>query len=88
MYTARMTTPIPTRFSDAELRLLDELVESGIASSRSAVIRRGIHHLADSVRRARIGAEIADSYRTDPQSVGDDALAMASALAMTEAESW
>jgi len=83
-----MTTPIPTRFNDAELRLIDELVENGVGTTRSSVIRRGVHHLADSVRRARIGAQIADSYRTNPQSEDDDALAMASALAMTEAESW
>jgi len=83
-----MTTPVPTRFSDAELRLIDDLVASGVGASRSSVIRRGIHHLADSVHRARVGAEIAASYRTNPQSDEDDALAMASALALTEAESW
>ena len=83
-----MTIPVPTRFSDEELALIDELVELGVAANRSAVIRRGVHHLADSVRRARIGAAIADSYRARPQSDEDDELAMASALALTEAEPW
>lgn len=83
-----MATPIPTRFSDEELELIDQLVAAGIGESRSAVIRRGLHHLADSVRRARIGAAIATSYREQPQSAEDDALAMASALALTEAEPW
>jgi len=83
-----MSSPVPTRFSVAELALIDELVRSGVGDSRSAVIRQGVHRLADSVRRAQIGEAIARSYRENPQSVDDDDLAMASALAMTEAEPW
>jgi hypothetical protein len=51
-------------------------------------MRQGVHHLADSVRRARIGAAIADSYRQQPQTADDDELAMANAIALTEAEPW
>jgi Arc/MetJ-type ribon-helix-helix transcriptional regulator len=83
-----MTTPVPTRFTDDELALIDGLVDDGIGDNRSAVIRRGIHLLADSVRRARIGESIAESYRELPQTPEDDELAMANALAMTEAEPW
>ncbi len=83
-----MTTPVPTRFTADELAIIDELVQEGVGASRSAVIRRGVHQLADSVRRARVGASIARSYREDPQSPEDDELAMASAMAMTEAEPW
>lgn len=83
-----MTTPVPTRFTDQELALIDELVDEGVGASRSAVIRRGVHHLADSVQRARVGASIAQSYRERPQTPEDDELAMASATAMTEAEPW
>ena len=83
-----MTTPVPTRFTDDELALIDELVKSGVASSRSAVIRRGVHHLADSVHRTRVGAAIAASYAQLPQTPEDDEIAMASAIAMTEAEPW
>jgi Arc/MetJ-type ribon-helix-helix transcriptional regulator len=83
-----MTTPVPTRFSDDELALIDELVDEGIGDSRSAVIRRGVHLLGDSVRRARVGASIARAYRELPQTAEDDELAMASAIAMTEAEPW
>lgn len=84
----RMTTPVPTRFSDDELALIDELVDEGVGESRSAVIRQGVHHLADAVRRASVGAAIATSYRDLPQSSEDDDLAMASAIAITEAEPW
>ena len=83
-----MTSPIPTRFSDEEVRLIDELVAAGFGESRSAVIRRAVTHFADAVRRARTGALIADSYRQQPQSTEDDELAMASAIALTEAEPW
>lgn len=83
-----MTNPVPTRFTDDELALIDELIDEGVGESRSAVIRQGVHHLADSVRRARVGAEIARSYRDNPQTADDDELAMASAIALTEAEPW
>lgn len=83
-----MTTPVPTRFSDEELALIDGLVEEGVGESRSAVIRQGVHHLADAVRRAKVGATIAESYRQLPQTAEDDELAMANAIAMTEAEPW
>ncbi len=83
-----MTTPVPTRFSDEELSLIDDLVKQGVGDSRSAVIREGVHHLADVVRRARVGADIAESYRERPQTGEDDDLAMANATAMTEAEPW
>ena len=68
--------------------LIDGLVEQGVGESRSAVIRQGVHRLADAVRRANVGAAIATSYRELPQTSEDDALAMASAIAMTEAEPW
>jgi len=83
-----MTTPVPTRFTDEELALIDELVADGVGRSRSAVIRRGVVHLADSVRRARVGTAIAESYRERPQTPDDDELAMVSAMALTEAEPW
>ena len=83
-----MTTPVPTRFTDAELALIDELVEDGVGESRSAVIRKGVRHLADAVHRDRVGTSIARSYREHPQGSEDDNLAMANAVALTEAEPW
>ena len=83
-----VTHPVPTRFSDDELTLIDELVALGFGENRSAVIRRGVHHLADAARRGRVGAEIASSYRAIPQSDDENALAMANAIALTEAEPW
>lgn len=76
-----MTTPVPNRFSDDELQLIDELVAEGIGENRSAVIRRAVGHLVDAISRARLGAAIAGSFRHRPQTTEDDELAMASATA-------
>jgi Arc/MetJ-type ribon-helix-helix transcriptional regulator len=83
-----MTTPVPTRFSDEEIDLLDELVAAGIGETRSAVVREAVIRLADAVRRAEDGAAIAASYQESPQSADEDHFALASAIAMTEAEPW
>lgn len=83
-----MTTPVPTRFTDDELTLIDELIDAGVGTNRSEVIRQGVRHLADYVRRARVGAGIVASYREHPQTDDDDVMAMASAIALTEAEPW
>ncbi|MHB1534702.1 MAG: ribbon-helix-helix domain-containing protein [Acidimicrobiales bacterium] len=83
-----MTVPVPTRFSDQEVEILDELVAAGIGENRSAVVRKAVMRLADAVRRAEDGASIAASYEEIPQSADDDQLALASAMAMTEAEPW
>jgi len=85
---ARMTTPVPTRFSDDELALLDRLVGEGVGESRSAVVRRAVAELAEARRRVVIGSEIVESYQRIPQSVEDDESAMASANALSEAEPW
>jgi Arc/MetJ-type ribon-helix-helix transcriptional regulator len=85
---SRMTTPVPTRFSDEELTTIDWLVTEGVGGNRSDVIRRAVELLNDAVRRRRIGETIAESYRSRPQSGDDDAMAMANAVAMTEAEPW
>jgi len=83
-----MTSPIPTRFSDDELATIDQLVEDGVGKNRSDVIRRAVERLDEDVRRARIGEAIAGSYRASPQTRQDDELAIANAIAMTEAEPW
>ena len=83
-----VTTPVPTRFSDEEIGLLDELVAAGIGETRSAVVREAVVRLADTVRRAEDGATIAASYQERPQSTDEDQLALANAIAMTETEPW
>ena len=84
----RMTMPVPTRFSDDELALLDRLVSEGVGESRSAVVRRAVTELAEARRRIVIGSEMVESYQRVPQSIEDDDFAMASANALSEAEPW
>ena len=83
-----MTAPVPTRFSEKDLAVLDRLVSEGVGQSRSEVIRRAVLSLDDALRRAKIGERIAESYRHRPQSAEEEAFAMSNAIAMTEAESW
>ena len=82
------TKPVPTRFTDEELAALDRLVADGVGENRSQVIRHALAQLEESVRRARVGDAIAASYEQRPQGPDDDALAMANAIALTEAEPW
>jgi len=42
-----MSKPVPTRFSEEELAVLDELVAHGVGDSRSAVIRHAVQRLDD-----------------------------------------
>ncbi len=83
-----MAKPIPTRFSDAELAMIDRLVGAGCGDSRSGVIRAAVHELAASEARRQVGKAIADSYREVGQSQHDDELALTNACALTEAEPW
>ncbi|MBK6671850.1 MAG: hypothetical protein IPG46_20195 [Actinobacteria bacterium] len=84
-----MTTPVLTRFSDDELAMIDALVEEGVGTSRSAVIRQGVHHLG------RLGPSLSGSVRPSLRRTGRirkppmmTSFAMASAIARTEAEPW
>ena len=79
---------MPTRFSPEEIKLLDELVTAGVGETRSAVVRQAVIRLADAVRRAESGTAIASSYQATPQTAEDDDVALANAMAMTEAEPW
>ena len=83
-----MTTPVPTRFTDDELAMIDRLVADGAGRNRSDVIRRALEYFDEAERRARLGRRIVDSYRSRPQSGGDVEMAMANAVAMSEAEPW
>lgn len=83
-----MTTAVPTRFTAAQMQTLDRLVAEGVGRNRSEVIRKAVDYLARSVERERVGQMIADSYRRQPQSASDDAMALANGIAMVEADPW
>ena len=83
-----MTSAVPTRFTASQMQTLDRLVAEGVGETRSEVIRKAVDRLAESIERDRVGQMIADSYRRQPQSPEEDAMAMANAVAMVEAEPW
>ncbi len=83
-----MTTQVPTRFSDEELSVLDGLIADGVAPSRSETIRLAVERLADAHRREQIGRAIAEAYEALPQTDEENELALASAIALSEAEPW
>ena len=87
-YTDCMTTAVPTRFTADQIQTLDRLVAEGVGQTRSAVIRKAVDRLAESEEHDRVGRMIADSYRRQPQSASDDAMALANGIAMVEAEPW
>ena len=68
--------------------MLDELVASGVAGSRSEAIRLAVEQFVIAHRRRVVGQSIVDAYREMPQSREEDDLALANAIAMTEAEPW
>ena len=80
--------PVPVRFNEAQIESIDRMVGQGVGETRSEVIRRAVERLDDAIRRSRVGEEIAESYRKQPQSSGEDAAAMAAAIALVEAEPW
>ena len=80
--------PIPVRFNEAQIESIDRMVGQGVGETRSEVIRRAVERLDDAIRRSCVGEEIAESYRKQPQSSGEDAAAMAAAIALVEAEPW
>lgn len=79
---------MPTRFAASQVQTLARLVAEGVGETRSEVIRKAVDRLAQSVERERVGQMIADSYRRQPQIAEEDAMAMANAIAMVEAEPW
>jgi Arc/MetJ-type ribon-helix-helix transcriptional regulator len=58
---------VVTRLDDKLAAQLDDLVADGVVSSRSEAVRLGLERLIEEHRRRRLGAEIADAYRRQPQ---------------------
>lgn len=79
---------VVTRLDDKLVADLDELVASGFVASRSEGVRIGLEKLVDEQRRRRIGEEIVEGYRRQPQTEEELAGADEATRAMIEAEPW
>ncbi len=77
-----------TRVSDELAAGVDELVASGLASSRSDAVRSALERWIDSERRRRIGEAIVDGYKRIPQTEDELAWADRAAAAMIAEEPW
>ena len=77
-----------TRVSDELAAGIDELVENGLASSRSEAVRSALERWIDSERRRRIGEAIVEGYKRIPQTEEELAWADAAATEMLAEEPW
>jgi Arc/MetJ-type ribon-helix-helix transcriptional regulator len=77
-----------TRVDDRLISRVDELVASGFVASRSEAVRLGLERLVERFRRDRIGAEIADAYRRQPQTDAEMAWADEATRRMIAEEPW
>jgi Arc/MetJ-type ribon-helix-helix transcriptional regulator len=86
-YTQRMPQVV-TRLDEQLVAELDGLVADGRLASRSEGVRIGLERLVDEHRRRRIGEEIVEGYRRQPQTDEELAWADEATRAMIEAEPW
>jgi Arc/MetJ-type ribon-helix-helix transcriptional regulator len=77
-----------TRVDDRLISRVDELVASGVVASRSEAVRLGLERLVERFRRDRIGAEIADAYRRQPQTDAEVGWADEATRRMIAEEPW
>jgi Arc/MetJ-type ribon-helix-helix transcriptional regulator len=76
------------RVDDKLVAEVDSLVEAGAVASRSEAVRIGLEELLDEHRRRRVGAQIVDAYRRQPQTAGELAGLDAATRALIEEEPW
>jgi Arc/MetJ-type ribon-helix-helix transcriptional regulator len=77
-----------TRLDDGLVAEVDEMVADGVVASRSEAVRLGLQRLIDQHRRSRIGAEIADAYRRQPQTSSELAGLDEATRALVAEEPW
>ena len=77
-----------TRVSDELAAGIDELVDCGVASSRSDAVRSALERWIDSERRRRIGEAIIEGYKRIPQTEEELARADRAAAEMIAEEPW
>jgi len=56
-----------TRLDDRLVEQLDALIADGVVATRSQAVRLGLERLIDEHTRRRVGAQIVEGYRRQPQ---------------------
>jgi Arc/MetJ-type ribon-helix-helix transcriptional regulator len=77
-----------TRVDDRLVADVDELVEAGIATSRSDAVRIGLEALVEQHRRRKTGRAIVDAYREQPQTADELAGLEEATRALIAEEPW
>lgn len=77
-----------TRVGDDLAEAIDELIEAGIAESRSDAVRQALSALVEQHRRTRIGRQILDGYLRTPQTEEEISWADDATRRMITEEPW
>jgi metal-responsive CopG/Arc/MetJ family transcriptional regulator len=81
-------TQVVTRLDDKLVADLDGLVADGHIASRSEGVRIGLEQLVEEHRRRRIGEEIVEGYKRQPQTDEETAGAERATRASIAEEPW
>jgi Arc/MetJ-type ribon-helix-helix transcriptional regulator len=79
---------VVTRLDDKLAADLDDLVADGLVANRSDAVRMGLEKLVDEHRRRRIGEEIVEGYKRQPQTDEEIAGAERATRASIAEEPW
>jgi len=66
-----MSQQLVTRLDDRIVAQVDALVAEGVVRSRSEAVRIALENLLEDHRRKRVGQQIVDAYRRQPQTAGE-----------------
>jgi metal-responsive CopG/Arc/MetJ family transcriptional regulator len=76
------------RLDDKLAAALDALIAEGVVQSRSEGVRVALERLIEEHRRQRVGTQIAEAYRRQPQTDHELAGLDESTRALVEEEPW
>lgn len=83
-----MTSQLIARVDEALLLGVDSLIDLGVASNRSEVVRIALTELIERTHQAEVDRRMIAAYQATPQTTADADRAHAAALRMIAAEPW
>lgn len=79
---------VAVRLDDELVAQVDDLVRSGVVTSRSHAVRDGLRALVEQQRRRAVGEAIVDGYRRLPQTDDEVPWSDEATVAMIAEEPW
>jgi len=83
-----MSQQLVTRLDDRIVAQVDALVAEGVVRSRSEAVRIALEKLLEEHRRMRVGQQIVDAYRRQPQTADELAGLDEATRALITEEPW